>query len=108
MRGAKVRSLLATRRFDDIVALHRQGRALHPRAVVAVVDKAGVQSLPVAPEPKSDDGETVLALLPMAVARAWLADAPGLSKWDQPASDAMDVAVVASGGVLLMRLTARA
>lgn len=33
--------------------------------------------------------------------------AEGINKWDHPAKDAMDVTVVAGGGVLLMRLTAR-
>ena len=46
-------------------------------------------------------------MMPVASARAWLSDADGLSKWDNPAGDAMDVAVLAGGGVLVMRLTAR-
>jgi hypothetical protein len=107
MREAKQRSVLAVRRLDDIVALHRHGRSLHEPYVVAVADKATAAELHVAPAPGTDDGQTVLALIPLAVARAWLAHAEGLNKWEKPDQDAMDVAVVAAGGALLMRLTAR-
>lgn len=107
MRGAKLRSLLVMRRYDEIVALHRRGREVHAHAVVAVVDKREHHALPVEAERGSEDEETVLAVMPVASARAWLSDADGLSKWDNPAGDAMDVAVLAGGGVLVMRLTAR-
>jgi hypothetical protein len=107
VRGTKLRSLLVTRRLDEIVALHRRGRELYEHAVVAVVDKGELHTLPAAATSGAEDEDTVLALLPVAAARAWLADADGLSKWDEPASDAMDVAVVAGGGVSVMRLTAR-
>ena len=131
-KAAKRRSLLAMRRLHDIVALHRRGRALHAQPVVAVVATEDAPRLPQGIDAQRDDGETFLAIMAMPVAKAWLhsVEAVGgkptqppdesgsngkhlpsatadLSKWTTPADDAMDVAVVAAGGILAMRLTAR-
>ena len=95
------------RRYDEISALHRRGRELHQHPVVVVVAKHEIDSLPTEAVRATEDDEAVVALMPAAAARAWLADADGLSKWDKAASDAMDVAVVAAGGVTVTRLTAR-
>lgn len=102
--GAKTRSRLLRRRYDEIVALHHHARQDDMSIVIVV---ATHDALPVEAMPNTDDGESVLACMPVAAARQWLHDAPGIDKWSTPAPDAMDVAVVAAGGVSIMRLTAR-
>lgn len=129
-RGAKTRSQLLRRRYDEVVALHRRARGDDP-VVIVVVESAQQDELPVAVAPGTDDGETVLASMGVADARAWLGGAAragktvgdavdtgaakgmaqgmaqGMAKWDERAPDAMDVAVIAGGGISVMRLTAR-
>lgn len=125
-RGAKTRSQLLRRRYDEVVALHRRARGDGP-VVIVVVESAQQDELPVAVAPGTDDGETVLASMGVADARAWLGGAAragktvgdavdtgaakgmaqGMAKWDERAPDAMDVAVIAGGGISVMRLTAR-
>lgn len=106
-RGAKTRSQLLQRRYDEVVALHRHARGADGPVVIVVVESARRDELPVDVAPGTDDGATVLASMRVAEARAWLGDAVGVSKWDAPAPDAMDVAVVAAEGISVMRLTAR-
>ena len=104
--GAKQRSQLMRRRLDDVVAAHRQLSA-GEHIVIVVVDADRRDELADAIIANSEDHDSVLACLPIARARTWLADVPAIDKWSEQQPDAMDVAIVAAGGVTVMRLTAR-
>ncbi len=95
--------------FEPLVAAHRQIRGDHPDAVMLLLQADPSRSLPPQAVAIVEDsrGDTFVAFMPRAAARAHFAADPGLSKWDAAESDAMDVAVVAAGGASLMRLTAR-
>lgn len=104
-QGAKLRSQILKERLDDIVAAHRASGEQH--TVVVLVGRERESEIADALLPDGHQNGTALGVLPVARAREWLSGVPATAKWDAWRSDAMDVAIVAAGGVTVMRLTAR-